>query len=111
MICRDKSKFDKEAAYKAVKPRILAETYMEDETAKTMGRNGLTDYKFFCFNGIPKLVYVSCGLEHHETAQISFLDMNWRFTEFRRSDYRPCSGFLPFEPEKYDKVLGNEISI
>lgn len=101
VICRDKSKVDKEAAhkkietclkhnffwgqrewaYKAVKPRILAETYMEDETAKTMGSNGLTDYKFFCFNGIPKLVYVSCGLEHHETAQISFLDMNWRFTD------------------------------
>lgn len=50
---------------------------MEDETARAMGSKGLTDYKFFNFNGTPKFVYVSCRLENHETAQISFLDMNW----------------------------------
>lgn len=179
VIFRDKSQFDKEAArrkietclkhnffwgqrewaYKAVQPRILAEVYMEDETARTMGSKGLTDYKFFCFNGTPKFAYVSCGLEKHETAQISFLDMSWCFTDFRRSDYKPlsmippkpsqfdamkniaarlskdipfvrvdlyevegkvyfsemtfypCSGFLPFEPEKYDRALGDEIII
>lgn len=132
---------------------------MEDETARATGSKGLTDYKFFNFNGTPKFVYVSCGLENHETAQISFLDMNWCFTDFRRSDYKPlsmippkpsqfdvmkniagrlskdipfvrvdlyevegkvyfsemtfypCSGFLPFEPEKYDRALGDEIII
>lgn len=179
VICRDKSEFDKEAArrkieaslrhnffwgqrewvYKSVKPRILAEAYMEDEIAKKMGSEGLTDYKFFCFNGTPEFIYVSCGLENHRTAQISFLDMNWNFAKFRRGDYKPlnskppkpltfmvmkkiarrlsknipfvrvdlyevkgrvyfsemtfypCSGFLPFEPEKYDKVLGDKIII
>ena len=179
VICRDKSKLDKEVArekietclkhnffwgqrewaYKNVKPRIIAEKYMEDTAAKMLGSSGLVDYKFFCFNGVPKFVYVSCGLENHSNAQISFLDMNWKFEKFKRSDYcplsdippkpaalekmkvlaqqlsegipfvrvdlyevqgnvyfgemtfYPCSGFLPFEPEDYDKILGNYISV
>ena len=39
----------REWPYKAVKPRIIAEEYMEDEKTKE-----LRDYKFFCFNGEPK---------------------------------------------------------
>ena len=149
----------REWPYKNVKPRIIAEKYMEDTAAKALGSNGLTDYKFFCFNGTPEFVYVSCGLENHTTAQMSFLDMNWEFAQFKRSDYRPlstvppkperyeemktiagrlskdipfvrvdlyevqgkvyfsemtffpCSGFLPFEPEEFDGILGKSIGI
>ena len=179
VICRDKTKLDKSSVrtkiekclehnffwgqrewpYKNVKPRIIAEKYMEDAAAKILGSNGLTDYKFFCFNGTPEFVYVSCGLEDHTTAQMSFLDMNWEFAQFKRSDYRPlstvppkperfeemkaiagklskdipfvrvdlyevqgkvyfsemtffpCSGFLPFEPEEFDRILGSSIGI
>ena len=66
VICKDKSKLDIQAAkakierslatdfyklgrewpYKNVKPRIIAEKYMEDESGYE-----LKDYKFFCFNG------------------------------------------------------------
>mgnify|MGYP002773841038 CR=1 FL=1 len=93
----------REWAYKAVKPRIIAEEYMEDDTAKMLGSQGLTDYKFFCFAGIPRFVYVSCGLENHSTAQISFLDMEWKFTDFRRSDYRPLS-CIPPKPTQFSKM-------
>lgn len=91
VICRDKTKLDKSSvraklknasniissggnvvALQNVKPRIIAEKYMEDTAAKVLGSNGLTDYKFFCFNGTPEFVYVSCGLENHTTAQMSF---------------------------------------
>ena len=68
-ICTDKSKFDKLSAkkklerslqrnfywvgrewpYKNVKPRIIAEEYMEDT-----GIAELRDYKFFCFGGVAK---------------------------------------------------------
>ncbi|MBO5868918.1 MAG: glycosyl transferase [Oscillospiraceae bacterium] len=105
VICRDKSKLDKAAArkkieaslqvnyywqgrewpYKNVKPRILAEAYMEDENEA----QGLTDYKFFCFNGEPRMIYVSQGLEDHATARISFYDLEGKPMPFRRSDYRP----------------------
>lgn len=70
VICRDKSKFDYETAkkkineslkrnyfwtlrewpYKNVKPRIIAEKFMEVNSAV-----GLPDYKIFCFNGDPKI--------------------------------------------------------
>lgn len=105
VICRDKSKLNKDAArakiqrcmkrnyywgsrewpYKNVKPRILAEVYMEDENTAA----GLTDYKFFCFNGRPEMLYVSQGLEDHATASISFYNMEGEDMPFHRSDYKP----------------------
>lgn len=105
VVCRDKSKFDKKISrkiinaslkqnfywgcrewpYKNVPPRILAEKYMEDENEAL----GLTDYKFFCFNGVPRMLYVSQGLEDHDTASISFFDMNGERMPFGRSDYKP----------------------
>ena len=72
VICKDKSKLNNEALvklqkglhnnfyyknrewpYKNVKPRIIAERYMEDESGLE-----LKDYKFFCFNGKPKVIQV-----------------------------------------------------
>lgn len=69
VICKDKNKLDKNAArkklnrslktnyycrfrewpYKNVKPRIIAEKYMEDHSTSE-----LRDYKFFCFGGMAK---------------------------------------------------------
>lgn len=69
VICKDKSQLDKIAAkkklikllkknyyyhgrewpYKNVKPRIIAEKYMEDHSTSE-----LRDYKFFCFGGTAK---------------------------------------------------------
>ena len=43
----------REPAYKNVKPRIIAEAYMEDSRF-----HELRDYKFFTFNGIPKIVHI-----------------------------------------------------
>lgn len=37
-----------------MKPRIIAEQYMEDEDGK-----GLKDYKFFCFNGEPRMMFIA----------------------------------------------------
>ncbi len=106
IIVRDKSKMDMEAArekinkclkinyywhgrewpYKNVKPRIIAEKYMEGDQA---GDRGLTDYKFFCFNGKPNVLYISRGLEHHPTAEISFYGMDGLERPFHRKDYKP----------------------
>ena len=73
VIVRDKSKFDKEAAkkkiekslkrnfywkgrewpYKDVKPRIIAEKYMEDKT-----EDQISDYKVYDFEGNPEIIQV-----------------------------------------------------
>jgi hypothetical protein len=120
VVCRDKSTLDWEKAkktlakslnhqyyyearewpYKNVKPRIIAEAYMSDNEQK----NGLIDYKFYCFGGVPKFLYISQGLEDHSTASISFLNLDWTFAPFRRMDYRPFNQ-LPKKPFNYKKML------
>lgn len=119
-ICRDRTTFDKEAArekiekslgrnyyyhgrewpYKNVIPRILAEEYLDSP----YGAIGLIDYKFYCFNGEPRFLYVSQGLENHATARISFLTLNWEFESFRRSDYSPFEK-LPNKPRSFNEML------
>lgn len=119
VVCKDKSNLNKKAAkkkieksmktnyykggrewpYKNVKPRIIAEEYMED-----ISGNGLTDYKFYCFNGVPKYLYVSNGMDDHETARLSFLTMNWEKAPFGRSDYLEFE-VLPPKPTKFDEMV------
>ena len=127
-ICRDRSTFDMRAAkrkierslsrnfywsgrewpYKDVKPRVLAEEYLD------AGGPDITDYKFYCFHGEPRFLYVSQGLEDHSTARISFLSLDWEFEPFHREDYAPFET-LPSKPGSFDEmqrlacVLANDI--
>ncbi|MBQ7107685.1 MAG: glycosyl transferase [Clostridia bacterium] len=90
-ICKDKSKlniekikkglkkglaqnyylYGREWPYKNVKPRIIAEQYMEDSSG------GLIDYKFFCFNGTVDCVMV-CIDRHINDPKFYFFDSNWK---------------------------------
>ena len=88
----------REWPYKNVKPKIIVEEYMEDNTNKEM-----RDYKFFCFNGKPEILYVSEGLENHETAGISFYDMNFKLVDCKRKDYRLLS-YTPEIPKTFEKM-------
>ena len=65
----------------------------------------MVDYKFYCFDGEPEFLYVSKGLEFHETARISFLEKDWSFAPFVRDDYAPFER-LPEKPNCYDEMLG-----
>lgn len=120
IICRNKEIFNKKNAkkilvhslkrnyylrgcrewpYKNVKPRIIAEQYMQD------GQNReLTDYKFYCFNGTPQYLYVSTGMENHATARMGFLDLNWNKMDFFRNDYKPLE-VIPPRPEKFGDMI------
>ncbi|MCD7717143.1 MAG: glycosyl transferase [Lachnospiraceae bacterium] len=123
VICTDKNRFDKMVAkrkivkslsreyyrigrewpYKCVKHRIIAEQYMTDNT-QLNGKNDLTDYKFYCFNGEPKFLYVSLGLQDHSTALISYLTLDWQFAPFQRDDYKNFEK-LPPKPSNFDEML------
>ena len=68
-------------AYKNIKPRILAQKFMVDESG-----TGLKDYKIFCFGGEPKLVQVDIdryGKDH----RMNFYSTNWEFLQLMH--YRP----------------------
>lgn len=89
----------REWPYKDVKPRIMIEQYMEDEVQKQ-----LIDYKFYCFNGIPHFLYISSGLENHESAKISFLNLDWTFAPFSREDYDSFEK-LPPKPKNFENMI------
>lgn len=64
-----------EWAYKNVKPRLIAEAYLEE-----MGQESVTDYKFFCFGGTPKFVQVD--LDRASGHKRCFYDMDWQKLPF-----------------------------
>lgn len=126
VICRDKTQFDKDAAkskikkcmkrnyylharewpYKNVRPRIIAEKYMEDAETQE-----LRDYKFFCFNGIPKIMFVSSERQSRkEEVKIDFFDMDYNHLPIRKG--HPNAPVLPKKPEAFEtmKVLAEKLS-
>ena len=116
VICRDKSKLDKKAAkkkinaslkqnyylqgrewpYKNVKPRIIAEVYMEDTTTRE-----LRDYKFFCFNGVAKAVFVATDRQTPgEETKFDFFDMEYNHLDFRNG--HPNAKQCPAKPQTFE---------
>lgn len=69
-LARDYYILGREFPYKNVKPRIIAEKYMIDESGTE-----LKDYKFFCFNGVPKFIQVDFGRFTNHRRNI--YDTNW----------------------------------
>lgn len=126
IVCRDKSKlnfdearkklesalkgngywFCREWPYKDIKPCIIAEQYMEGEFHTNSNVTGLLDYKFYCFNGEPRFLYVGYadiidGVKHD---RLTYFDLEWHKTAFKRPDHEE----LPFHIEKptnFDEMI------
>lgn len=100
ILCTDKKTFDKSKAvkqlnkwmkedfgafnielhYSKIKPHmIICEEYLG---------LSITDYKFFCFNGEPKYIYVSNNLIHDRQAQIGFFYLDGSKMPIKRNDYK-----------------------
>lgn len=68
--------------------------------------DGLIDYKFYCFDGKPKFLYIATanikdGRKHD---LLSFYDLEWKQTPFQRNDHSqfPCS--MP-RPAQFDEMI------
>lgn len=174
VICKDKKNFNKKDArkkinkclkrnfyyefrewpYKNVKPKILVEKYIKNDNEED-----LIDYKFMCFNGKAKYIFV-CSNRHTKTGlNIDVFDINWTKMPFGRLQhpnssnniekpkklsqmielseklaknnsfirvdfyevskkiyfseltFYPSAGFESFDPEEYDKILGDMIEL
>lgn len=173
VVCKDKSKLDiektnmylnkrlkikyylkeRELYYKDVKPRIIVEKLIgvPDED--------LRDYKFFCFNGEPKLMFIISNRWGEGGHKADYYDMDGKPVEifqpgFENSETQPdlppvfeemkalasklskgiphlrvdfyytqgqiyvgeltffdSGGYLRFEPDEYNKILGDWIII
>ncbi|WP_130860463.1 ATP-grasp fold amidoligase family protein [Gracilibacillus phocaeensis] len=68
----------REWAYKNIKPKIVVEELLVDNTNKT---GELNDYKFMCFNGKVKVVW--CDVDRYSGHRRNFYDSNWELLEVR----------------------------
>lgn len=68
----------REWPYKNVTPRVIAEQYMVDESGYE-----LKDYKWFCFNGEPKIMFVATDRENNDVeTKFDFFDMEFKHLPF-----------------------------
>lgn len=88
----------REWPYKNVRPRIIAEQYMED--SKTME---LRDYKFFCFDGEVKALFVASDrMVKGEETKFDFFDENFNHLPFTNG--HPNAKDLPEKPVCFEKM-------
>ena len=150
---RDYYLVHREWPYKNIKPKIIAEQYMVDDSGMK-----LKDYKFFCFNGIAQTILV-CSNRNGSFKNTNFYDISWNLQPFTREKHKnsneqikkpknldemitvaeklskdipfvrvdlyeingkvyfgeltfyPSSGFEGFEPEEWDKKLGDMLEL
>ena len=86
----------REWPYKNVSRRIIAEEYIEPDP----NTNDLPDYKFFCFNGVPKYCQVISG--RNSEMCIDFFDENWMHQPFHEPKCFPFSTHKLEKPTKYE---------
>lgn len=125
VICKDKSKLDKkkvcekinksikrnlfygtrEWPYKNVKPLVFAEEYMEDKFGE------LRDYKFFCFDGKVKAMFIATDRQKlGEDTKFDFFDENFNHLPFTNG--HPNADSMPEKPTHFEemKVLAEKLS-
>lgn len=87
----------REWPYKNIKPRIIAEKYMEDKKDKE-----LKDYKFFCFNGEPKIMFIASDRDKNQT-KFDFYDLN--FKKLNIVQHYPNSTIKNTKPQNFNKMI------
>lgn len=126
VICKDKASFDIsksreiinkclkrnyyyagfEWPYKNVKPRIIAEEYMEDTKTKE-----LRDYKFFCFDGVVKYLFIATERQKEgEDVKFDFFDADFNHLPFRQGHEN--APILPEKPSRFEvmKAIAEKLS-
>ena len=118
VVCPDKNKLDinkarevlqkslrtnyfytgREYPYKNLKPRIIAEKYMVDESGTE-----LKDYKFFCFNGEPKYMLLVSGRQAGKK-RFDYFDLNWNHLPVHDVGC-PGAERLPAKPDNFEEMI------
>lgn len=122
IVCRDKSTFDKNTArkrinlslsmnyfyacrewpYKNIQPRIIADELLDDHSGKE-----LNDYKFWCFNGVPKYMY--CTVKSNDVYE-NFYDMDFKPVDINHGFRRRKPEFERPEDFNLMKELASKLS-
>lgn len=127
IICKDKNKLDKkkvveklnvslqqdvyqtarEWPYKNVQRRIIAEEYVDP----VPGLNDLPDYKFFCFDGEVKALFVGTERQKEgEDVKFDFFDADFNHLPFKQGHEN--AAIMPSKPKNFElmKQLATKLS-
>lgn len=114
VVCKDKSKFysqignkfsyldkdysatNKEWHYHYINNRIIVE-----ELIKTENSQSPNDYKFFCFNGEPKFLFVAS--DRDTDCKFDFYDMEWNHINVVQGHPHNKNGIK--KPEKFEEMI------
>lgn len=89
----------REWPYKNVKPKIIAEKYMVDESGEE-----IKDFKIHNFNGEPNFVLVCDGRFSNDGLTEDFYDTSWNHMELKRPDI-PNKQQQHQKPQTFEKML------
>ena len=90
--------YGREWPYMNVDPKIIAEPYMEDEYGE------LTDYKFYCFNGEPKTMYISGQRMNSDSpTTYDFFDMEFNHLQLTENG-APNAKVCPQKPDSFEEM-------
>lgn len=67
-----------EWAYKNIKPKLVIEKFLKED-----GKESLVDYKFYCFNGVPK--FIDIHIDREEDHKQGCFDLDFNLLPFGKS--------------------------
>lgn len=121
LFCKDKNSFDRkdaerklnkellrakwdpyrEWAYRDIQPRIIAEELLEDDSPHNQG--GLSDYKFYCFNG--KVHYALLCTDRNTKVKYYFLDRDWKLQRINKDGRMLPEDAVLERPAHYEEMI------
>lgn len=87
----------REWPYKNVEPRIIAEPYLEDHID-----GELRDYKFFCFNGEPKIMFIASD-RASDHVKFDYYDLKFNHLEIKQK--YPHAQLPLRKPVNFEKMI------
>lgn len=118
IVCTDKEKFDTtlaekklnkwlktkfgyktaETHYTHIKPKIICEKFIESQSTLPV------DYKFYCFDGIAKVVLVCSDRDTNRKAD--FFDMDWKELKLRDNNTNTTNAQTKLKkPDSFSKMI------
>lgn len=86
----------REWCYKEIKPRVLCEELLIDTE-----KNDLYDYKFFCFHGEPKLLFVATDRGHG--TKFDFFDLEFKHLDIK--NHYPNTTKVIEKPDNFEQMI------
>lgn len=94
---KDYTKYNKEYVYHDVPHRFIAEELLENGND-----NDVPDYKIFCFNGVPRFLFVATGRQINDT-RFDFYDTE--FNHLPVLNGHPNADIWPKKPKNFNEML------